>query len=127
VPTVRILLGALPTSLLGAVAELVRSHQDLEVVGAVPQPSDLLLAAGLLRADVVLVGMVGEGLPGIASHLLDQYPHLKVAAVAPDAQQVLVYTSRPHLIRLPVPPAPVLSPVDVLADAIRTATGAFDD
>lgn len=118
-PTVRILLGALPTSLQSAVAEVIRSHHDLEVVGAVPQPSELLLAAGLLRADVVVVGAAGDGLPGVATHLLDQYPHIKVVAVAPEGRQILVCALRPHITRLPVSPE---YSVEVLVDAIRSAT-----
>jgi hypothetical protein len=33
-----------------------------------------------------MLAMVDCGLPGIASHLLDQYPHVRVVAVDSDGQ-----------------------------------------
>jgi DNA-binding NarL/FixJ family response regulator len=100
VPMVRVLLGGLPTSLHRAVSGAIRSQIDIEVVGVAIQPTALLLAAGELRPDVVVVGMVGGGLPGIASHLLDQYPHITVLAIAPDGRQGLIYALRPQVERI---------------------------
>ena len=90
-PLVRVLLGCLPTSLQGAVSAAVRSQIDIEVVGVAIQPTALLLAAGELRPDVVVVGMDCGGLPGVASHLVDQYPDLTVLAVSPDGRHALGY------------------------------------
>src|SRR4029453_1072191 len=82
---VRILFGTLPPSLEDDVMDLIRSQPGIEVVGAAAPPTELLLAAGSLDVDVVVVGAPpGSEPPGIASHLLDQYPHLRVLAVAPD-------------------------------------------
>ena len=48
-------------------------------------------------------------LPGIASHLLDQYPHLRVVAVTSDGRQVLVSVMRPYVEHIAVP-----SPADLV-------------
>ena len=99
---VRVLLGELPSSLQSAITQVIQSHVDVEVVGVVTQPTELLLAAGPLHADVVLLEMVDGGLPGVASHLLDQYPDIKVMAIAPDGSHALSYALRPQVARLRV-------------------------
>src|SRR3954470_24321482 len=93
---VRVLLGSLPARLRADLSKAIRSEPDLDVVGVVSQPTTLLLAAGRLRADVVVVAMPDQGLPGIASHLLDQCPQIWVVAVTIDGRQALVSTTRPH-------------------------------
>jgi DNA-binding NarL/FixJ family response regulator len=114
---VRVLLGALPTWFHSALTESVRSRADLEVVGVAIQPTELLLDAGARQADVVLVAMADGGVPGIASHLLDQYPHIKVLAVAFDGQEVLLYSLRPQIVRVPTPS------LEELITTIRTLAG----
>lgn len=99
---VRVLLGDLPTELYNAVSKAIHSQVDIEVVGVAIQPAELLLAAGMLHADVLLVGMVGRELPGVASHLLDQYPDISVLAVAPDGRQALLYALRPQIERIQI-------------------------
>jgi chemotaxis response regulator CheB len=100
VPMVRVLLGGLPTLLHHAVSGAIHSQIDIEVVGVAIQPTALLLAAGELRPDVVVVGTVGGDLPGVASHLVDQYPHITVLAIAPDGRQGLIYALRPQVERI---------------------------
>jgi DNA-binding transcriptional LysR family regulator len=92
---VRVLFGALPAALHTALSEAIRSQQDIEV--------------GTLRADVVVVATVGCVLPGIASHLLDQYPHLRVVAVTSDGRRALVSVMRPYVEHIAVP-----SPADLV-------------
>jgi hypothetical protein len=92
---VRVLLGDLPPAICAAFSAATRPRRDIEMVGVVAGPAELLLAAGLLHADVLVVSMVGDGLPGVASHLLDQYPHVTVLAVAPDGRRALRCARRP--------------------------------
>jgi DNA-binding NarL/FixJ family response regulator len=112
---VRVLLGDLPTLLHNTVSGAIRSHVELEVVGVAIQPTALLLAAGALRPDVVVLAMVGGGLPGVATHLLDQYPQLRVLAIAPDARHGILCALRPHADRVET------SSMADLVDAIRAA------
>ena len=51
------------------------------MVGVETQRSELLRAAGERQADVVIVAATAAGLPGVASHLVDQYPEIRVLAV----------------------------------------------
>lgn len=113
---VRILFGALPPSLEGDVIDLIYSQADIEVVGVAIHPTELLLAAGSLDVDAVVVGAAPDGgPPGIASHLLDQYPHLRVLAVASDGRQVLLCDLQSRVVRIPT-----ASPQE-LARTIQTA------
>jgi DNA-binding NarL/FixJ family response regulator len=97
VHSIRVLLGALPTTVRNAVSDAVIRQTDVELLGFAERPSELLHAAGTLRADVVVVETVDGRLPGIASHLVDQYPDIRVLAVTPEARTALIYTLRPHV------------------------------
>lgn len=92
--SVRVLFGALPADLHDAVSEVVAGEPDLEMVGVAAKPFALLRAAGTLRADVVVVAMAGGEVPGVATHLLDQYPGIRVVVVAPQGRTALVYALR---------------------------------
>lgn len=95
--SVRVLVGALPEGLRQVVDEVVVREPDIDVVGVAGSPSGLLRAAGTLRADVVVVAAVDGALPGVATHLLDQFPDIRVVAVAPEARAALMYAMRPRL------------------------------
>jgi DNA-binding NarL/FixJ family response regulator len=97
---IRILLGALPAPLQGALEPILATQADMEVVGAVTVPVEVLLAAGQTAAHVVLLGLEGRELPGIASHLLDEYPSIKVLAVAADGRRALLYELQPRLVAI---------------------------
>ena len=43
-----------------------------------------------------MVATVDGDLPGVATHLLDQYPDIRVVAVAPEGSAALVYSLQPH-------------------------------
>jgi DNA-binding NarL/FixJ family response regulator len=117
---VRVLFGALPAALPTSLVAAIRSQQDIEVVGVASGPTSLLLEAEALRADIVLVAAVGGAPPGIVSHLLDQFPHLRVVAVTSDGRHALVSAMRPH-----VEHVAVSSPAD-LVRAMR-AMAELDD
>jgi DNA-binding NarL/FixJ family response regulator len=112
---IRILLSQLQGMLRDVVLQLLDGQADMTVVDDVDDPIDTLLAAGRTHADVVVLGMEEDELPGVASHLLDEYPHLKVLAVTPDGRRAFLYELRPELIALGE-----ASP-DVLLQAIRAA------
>jgi DNA-binding NarL/FixJ family response regulator len=111
---VRVLFGVLPAGLQAAVSEAVAQEPDIDVVGVAATPTELLLAAGTLRADVAVIAAADDELPGVATHLLDQYPDIRVVAVAPEADAALLYSLRPRLDRFSG------SPLE-LAKAIRAA------
>jgi len=100
VHSVRVLLSALPAVVRDAVSDAAVRQAGLEVVGVADPPSLLLEAAGALRADVVVVATVDGELPGIASHLLDQYPDIRVVGVSADGRRALVHRLSPHTLEV---------------------------
>ena len=89
---VQVLL-ALDSGLLRqALLDLIEREQDLEVVGEVDDPVDLLVAVGATQANVVLLhcpGIQGRtcedgAAPGICTHLLNEYPDLFIICLSED-------------------------------------------
>ena len=115
-PSIRVLLGALPATVRNAISAAVDGWADVEVVGIADRPAELLRAAGALDADVVVVATVAGGLPGIATHLIDQYPEIRVLAVT-GAGTALSYRLRPQLDEVS------FATPDELAAAIRASDG----
>lgn len=95
--SVRVLVGVLPEGIHDAVNEVIVRDPDIHMVGFAATPSGLLRAAGTLRADVVVIATVDGGLPGVATHLVDQYPDIRVVAVTPEGRTVLTYALRPRI------------------------------
>jgi hypothetical protein len=80
------------------VVAAIDAHAGFELAGIVYRPSELLSAAE--RADVAVVAAEDGAVPGIASHLLDQYPDLTVLALLPDDRGVLLHALRPQTVEL---------------------------
>jgi chemotaxis response regulator CheB len=111
---IRVLL-AVPMPLLDVLRETIAAAGDCEVAGTVTGPLDTLLAVGTHRPDVVVIGAERAGEPpGVVTHLLAEYPDVKVLCVGPDGASG--YLLRP--VRVPVADA---SPVGLLT-AIRALT-----
>jgi DNA-binding NarL/FixJ family response regulator len=118
----RVLFGGLPATLLTFLSEALGSRTDVEVVGVAERPTSLLVEAGTLQADIVVVTWASREPPGITSHLLDQYPHIRVVAVTPDGRQALVSTMRPHAEHVAV-----RSPTDLIRALLRLPEGRPED
>ena len=61
------------------------TRAGMEVVGQFSDSLDLLCSVERLRPEVIFL-WTADGLkePGICSHLLQEYPHLKVVVVSPE-------------------------------------------
>jgi DNA-binding NarL/FixJ family response regulator len=92
-----ILLLKLPSTVRDALKEVLADQADMQVVNELSDPMEVLLAVGQTGADVVILGMEDGKLPGIASHLLDQYPHIKILAISTDGRHLFLYELRPEL------------------------------
>jgi DNA-binding NarL/FixJ family response regulator len=89
---VRILLADIPHALRTFLEELLQRHTDVEVAGIVSDPIELLMAVEDTQADVVVVTLPTSGeIPGICSHLFNEYPQLLILALAPDRTQAWLY------------------------------------
>jgi hypothetical protein len=108
-------LRAGPLIPLHALDQILAAADDIELVGGATDPVEILLACGRMRAEAVVIPMEGDELPGIATHLLAEYPDVKVLGVTPDASRALLYERHARLTRLDDVPPPGL------LDAIRAA------
>jgi DNA-binding NarL/FixJ family response regulator len=99
VTPIRVLLAGLPA--LHDVLDQARdAADDIELVDTTSEPSRILLATGQTKPDVVVIEMEGDELPGIATHLLAEYPDLKVLGVTHDIRRALLYEFRARLVPL---------------------------
>ena len=72
---------------------MLAKEPGIEVVGEVEDPIDALLSAGNTLADIVIIGSLPNNRePGLPSHLLAEYPQLKVIGVSPEWDSIVVYS-----------------------------------
>jgi DNA-binding NarL/FixJ family response regulator len=89
---VRILLADIPYALRIFLEEILQRHTDVEVAGTVSDPVELLIAVEDTQADVVVVTLPNSGeMPGICSHLFNEYPQLLILALLPDRTRAWIY------------------------------------
>ena len=89
---VKILLANGPEALRAGLATFLQQQSDIEVVGTVLDPIELLVAVEDTQADVVVMTLPDTGeMPGICSHLLHEYPQLLILALSPDRTRACVY------------------------------------
>src|SRR4051812_29406911 len=78
--------------LLREVFEHALRDAGIDVVGSPPDLLSLLLAIKERRAEVVFLSAPDSGTPqkepGICSHLLSEFPQLKIVMVAPDGYAI---------------------------------------
>jgi DNA-binding NarL/FixJ family response regulator len=113
--SIRVLFAGLPPMLHGVFEDAIRDQPDMDLVGAATEPLDILIAAGQTKANVVLLAVPDGDLPGVASHLLSEYQHIKVLAVSLHSQHAFLYQLRAELV-----PLGEASPSGLL-EAIRAA------
>lgn len=65
---------------------LLSAEPDVEIVGEVVDPADLLVATGQAEADVVIQRWPSNEMPGICSHLLAAYPDLTVIGLSTEGE-----------------------------------------
>ncbi len=109
---IRIILVSMPALLRDILAQTLGAQLDMEVIGELGGGIELLVDAG--RADVVVIGLDQLDLPGIATNLLVEYPHLVLLAMTTDGRAAALFELRPQQT-----PIGDVSPQG-LVDAIRT-------
>jgi len=101
--------------LRGILKKAISTEPDMEIVGELADGIPLLLAAAQTQADVVITGLQDSELPGICSHLLNEYPHIKVLGLTADGRHGSLYEFQLHEV-----PLGEISQQELLA-AIRAA------
>lgn len=76
------------------VRNMLERQPDMEVIGEVLDPIELLLTAKARPVDVVIVTPLdGEVEPGICRHLLAEQPRLKIITLQANGEAVFLYES----------------------------------
>lgn len=94
---IRVLLAHVPQELRATLYQALSAQPDM-VLTAVQDYVELLLAAAETHADAIVIGMDEAQSPGILSHLLEEYPDLKIIIINLTDQQVFLYELRPELV-----------------------------
>ncbi|MHC4399724.1 MAG: response regulator [Planctomycetota bacterium] len=82
-PRIRVILALEPSLVRGSVRGAIESSGDITVVGEADTPVHLLLDIQRHEADAVVLHLENDNqIPGICSHLLQQYPELLVVALS---------------------------------------------
>lgn len=82
----RVLLSIQIQLLSNLLRSLLSAEPDVEIVGEVSDPVDLLIAAGQTQADVVIQCWPSDEMPGICSHLLAAFPDLTVIGIGDEGE-----------------------------------------
>jgi DNA-binding NarL/FixJ family response regulator len=96
---IRVVLADLPEPLRNGLERDLAQDIDLTVT-SVGDHLELLLAVGEAQADVVVLGMQEGDLPGIATHLVEEYPHLRILTIRADVRRVRVYELLRRLVQI---------------------------
>src|SRR5689334_2902323 len=111
---IRAVLAGLPPPLRGELERDLARDPDLTVT-SVGDHLEVLLAVGEAQADVVILEMPEDDLPGIVTHLVEEYSRLRILTISPGARGVRVY----ELVRQLMPIGEV--PLGRLSEVIRAA------
>lgn len=74
------------------IRDLIDRQPDMEVVGEVIEPIELLLLMGAKTIDIVILAPldIAEE-PKICRHLLAEYPHLKIVGLTAKGDEAILY------------------------------------
>jgi hypothetical protein len=70
---------------------MIQRQSDMELVGEVSEPLELLVAAAETEAEVVLMSTRENREPGVCSHLLSEFPNLVLITVTPDFKRACLF------------------------------------
>jgi DNA-binding NarL/FixJ family response regulator len=91
---IRVLLANHPQMMREVLTEMIRRQEDIDLVGEVLEPLDVLVAVREMRADAVVLALEECEEPGLCSHLLAEYPDLTILGLAPDGKTAFVRSPR---------------------------------
>lgn len=82
----RVLLSIEFQLLSNLLRSLLSAEPDVEIVGEVLDPADLLIATGQTEAHVVIQCWPSDQMPGVCSHLLAAFPDLTVIGISAEGE-----------------------------------------
>ncbi len=91
---IKVLLASRPRILSDVIRNMLERQPDMEVIGEVLDPIELLLTAKARPVDVVIVTPLNaEVEPGICRHLLAEQPRLKIITLEANGEAAFLYES----------------------------------
>ena len=100
------------------IRDTIASADDIALVGEFPANAALVQAVDDRKADVVIFGTAGKGLPTRCLELMSKRPRTKVLTVERNGRAAFLYELRPYAV-----PLGEASP-STLLDAVRGAAAA---
>ena len=92
--TIKVLLASRPKMLSEVIRSIVEHQPDMEVVGEVLDPIELLIAAKVVPVDVVIITpLKSNGEPRICSQLFEVHPLLKIVILSSEGEAAYLYQS----------------------------------
>ncbi|MBN1481807.1 hypothetical protein JXA70_16165 [candidate division KSB1 bacterium] len=86
------------------IKSMVEHQPDMEVVGEVLDPIELLTAVKMLSVDVVIIApMEIKGEPRICVHLLEKHPLLKIIILSSESEAGFLYQSDAPVLQIKDP------------------------
>ena len=115
----QILLGEMAPSLCQQLRHVIAAQSDLEIVGAPNRRGmELLVEVRTSRPEASIIGARNGAIPGECTHLLNEFPNLKILAVPSDKRPAVL-----HELREQVTSVSHVSPENLIAvirSAVRT-------
>jgi len=89
---IRVFLGCSSVYKIMSLKTIFMQEPDIEIVGEAIDTVDILLEVGNSHAEVVAIDVPLSGKDsGLCSHLLAEYPEVKVFAVSEEGDRILMY------------------------------------
>jgi DNA-binding NarL/FixJ family response regulator len=89
---IKVLLARRSKFLFVVIQNMIERQPDMEVIGEVLDPIELLVAARTTPVDVVLVTPIeSSGEPKICQDLLAEYPHLRIVTISENGKSAYLY------------------------------------
>jgi len=106
---IKIMLSSRPKMLSEVIKGIVGHQPDMEVIGEVINPIDLLSAVREMPVDVVIITPLNAvGDPRICSHLLNENPCLKVVTLSAKGEVAYIFQAGAPRIRFDDPSGQVI-------------------
>lgn len=95
---IKILLANHPRMMREVVRKMIDAQPDMEVVGEVLDPLDILVGVRDTQADAVILDLEDSEESELTSHLLVEYPNLTIVGVAPNGKTAFVRPRRREIL-----------------------------
>jgi len=101
---IKVLLSSRPKLVSDVIRNMIERQTDMEVIGEVMDPIDLLRLSDATPVDVVIVTpLESDREPKICHHLLTEYPALKVLTLSAKGDAAYLYQSGMPRLRIDPP------------------------